>query len=83
MVESDGEPKEASIMAQKGTPLTKRIRRYLRPLHRDFGYLIVGLTFVYAISGLAVNHIDDWNACLLYTSPSPRDATLSRMPSSA
>ena len=27
---------------------------------------------------------DAWNgACLLYTSPSPRDATLSRMPSSA
>ena len=25
----------------------------------------------------------DFNACLLYTSPSPRDATLSRMPSSA
>ena len=25
----------------------------------------------------------DDNACLLYTSPSPRDATLSRMPSSA
>ena len=24
-----------------------------------------------------------WNTCLLYTSPSPRDATLSRMPSSA
>ena len=27
--------------------------------------------------------IDDINDCLLYTSPSPRDATLSRMPSSA
>ena len=26
---------------------------------------------------------DNVNACLLYTSPSPRDATLSRMPSSA
>ena len=26
---------------------------------------------------------DDINGCLLYTSPSPRDATLSRMPSSA
>ena len=26
---------------------------------------------------------DPVNACLLYTSPSPRDATLSRMPSSA
>ena len=25
----------------------------------------------------------DWDDCLLYTSPSPRDATLSRMPSSA
>ena len=24
-----------------------------------------------------------WETCLLYTSPSPRDATLSRMPSSA
>ena len=24
-----------------------------------------------------------WSGCLLYTSPSPRDATLSRMPSSA
>ena len=27
--------------------------------------------------------VDDAIACLLYTSPSPRDATLSRMPSSA
>ena len=26
---------------------------------------------------------DDMSDCLLYTSPSPRDATLSRMPSSA
>ena len=28
-------------------------------------------------------HIEHFNNCLLYTSPSPRDATLSRMPSSA
>ena len=27
--------------------------------------------------------VDDFSTCLLYTSPSPRDATLSRMPSSA
>ena len=26
---------------------------------------------------------EPWLSCLLYTSPSPRDATLSRMPSSA
>ena len=32
-----------------------------------------------------INHITapDRGTCLLYTSPSPRDATLSRMPSSA
>ena len=29
------------------------------------------------------NHCPYVKACLLYTSPSPRDATLSRMPSSA
>ena len=29
------------------------------------------------------DYIRDFCACLLYTSPSPRDATLSRMPSSA
>lgn len=39
----------------------KRWRPRLRSLHRDFGYLVVGLTFVYAASGLAVNHIDDWD----------------------
>ena len=36
-------------------------RAWLRALHRDAGYLAVGLTFVYALSGLAVNHIADWD----------------------
>ena len=30
-----------------------------------------------------VNHLKSFKACLLYTSPSPRDRTRSRMPSSA
>ena len=30
-----------------------------------------------------VSTLEDYSVCLLYTSPSPRDATLSRMPSSA
>ena len=30
-----------------------------------------------------ISSVDDPQVCLLYTSPSPRDATLSRMPSSA
>lgn len=33
----------------------------LRALHRDVGYFAVGLTIVYAISGLAVNHLKDWD----------------------
>ena len=32
---------------------------------------------------LTVHNVIRFNVCLLYTSPSPRDATLSRMPSSA
>lgn len=38
-----------------------RWRPWLRAFHRDIGYLAVGLTFVYALSGLAVNHIGDWD----------------------
>ena len=30
-----------------------------------------------------INHVNIANLCLLYTSPSPRDGLLSRMPSSA
>jgi hypothetical protein len=35
-------------------------RPWVRAIHRDIGYVAVGLTFVYAMSGLAVNHITDW-----------------------
>ncbi|MDH3999318.1 MAG: PepSY-associated TM helix domain-containing protein [Desulfuromonadales bacterium] len=36
-------------------------RRYNYLLHRDIGFLCVGLSLIYAISGVAVNHIADWN----------------------
>lgn len=36
-------------------------RRKLRVLHRDIGYAVAALVIAYSISGLAVNHIDDWN----------------------
>jgi hypothetical protein len=32
-----------------------------RITHRDLGYLITGLTIVYALSGIALNHKHDWN----------------------
>ena len=36
-------------------------RRLLVVLHRDIGYLCAGLTVIYAVSGIAVNHVGDWN----------------------
>ncbi len=36
-------------------------RKWNNILHRDLGYLAVGLTVVYAVSGVAVNHIHQWN----------------------
>jgi hypothetical protein len=36
-------------------------RKWFRALHRDVGYVAVALTLAYGLSGLAVNHIEDWN----------------------
>ena len=36
-------------------------RRLIRVLHRDVGYVAAALTIIYSISGIAVNHINDWN----------------------
>jgi len=36
-------------------------RKWFRVVHRDFGYLFFGLTLVYSLSGIALNHLDDWN----------------------
>lgn len=41
--------------------MASRWRRWNAAIHRDLGYLCAGLTVVYALSGLAVNHRADWN----------------------
>ncbi|MCK6605746.1 MAG: PepSY-associated TM helix domain-containing protein [Ignavibacteriaceae bacterium] len=38
-----------------------KTRKYLRQYHRDIGYIIAVLVIIYSVSGVAVNHIDDWN----------------------
>lgn len=38
-----------------------RWRKVFRAVHRDVGYVAVALTIAYALSGIAVNHIEDWN----------------------
>ncbi len=36
-------------------------RKWNNIFHRDLGYLAVGLTIIYSVSGIAVNHVADWN----------------------
>jgi uncharacterized protein len=38
-----------------------RLRRLIIATHRDVGYFFAALTVIYAVSGVAVNHIEDWN----------------------
>ena len=64
-------------------------RRDLLDLYQSWGYDIVVPPMIEYVDNLVLNSksVDDktfkFLDCLLYTSPSPRDATLSRMPSSA
>ncbi|MDB4943887.1 MAG: hypothetical protein JWP97_3421 [Labilithrix sp.] len=48
---ADGEPRKKK----------QHWRPWVRAIHRDIGYVAVGLTFVYALSGIAVNHLTDWS----------------------
>ena len=42
-------------------------RKVFRILHRDVGYVAAALTIIYSISGIAVNHIDDWDPNYIVT----------------
>jgi hypothetical protein len=39
----------------------KTLRKWSRILHRDIGYFFIGTTLIYALSGIALNHMNDWN----------------------
>ena len=64
---------------------------YTPALNNNLSVDDTGNTFAGTLNGRYKVYIDPYSAnsaakqyyCLLYTSPSPRDATLSRMPSSA
>jgi len=38
-----------------------KLRKLNYILHRDLGYLFFGMCIIYALSGLALNHLRDWN----------------------
>lgn len=55
-----------------------RLRRLNNAIHRDLGYFLAGTTILYAVSGLAVNHLSDWNPNFIITrqdvrAPIPKD----------
>jgi len=50
-----------------------------RITHRDVGYLIAGLTIIYALSGIALNHKHDWNPnYIIENTPFSTDIKISR-----
>jgi uncharacterized protein len=57
------EAKDKQRKAKAGLPqlVKKRWRAWLRAVHRDVGYLAVGFTMIYALSGIAMNHLEDWD----------------------
>ncbi len=38
-----------------------KVRKLNRITHRDLGYLFFGMSIIYALSGISLNHIKDWN----------------------
>ena len=67
------------IIQVAGDGLSSRANRLWQKLRHNAPGLLTGQSYP---EGENADHGAD-KACLLYTSPSPRDATLSRMPSSA
>lgn len=58
----------------EGRGAATRLRRWNAAVHRDLGYLCAGLTIVYAVSGIAVNHRADWNpSYALHEATAPLD----------
>lgn len=45
----------------------KKWRKWFRATHRDLGYIFFALTVIYGVSGIAVNHIRDWNPNYIIT----------------
>jgi hypothetical protein len=42
-------------------------RKWNRAIHRDFGYFFFGMVVIYCLSGIAINHRNDWNPNYIIT----------------
>ena len=72
---------ESSTAATSAPPTIQEAKEFLEEAEEDIVELSAFASKVYWVQANFIT--DDTNACLLYTSPSPRDRTRSRMPSSA
>ncbi len=45
-------------------------RKWNRATHRDLGYFFFAMTVIYGLSGIAINHISDWNPNYIYINKS-------------
>lgn len=43
-------------------------RKWNRAIHRDLGYFFFGMVVIYCLSGIAINHRNDWNPNYIITS---------------
>ena len=71
------------LSPENSTLLTRNLSIWL---HAMFGVTWIGLLYYFnfvQVPALADALADEGGPCLLYTSPSPRDLSTSRMPSSA
>ncbi|MBC8214647.1 MAG: PepSY-associated TM helix domain-containing protein [Candidatus Marinimicrobia bacterium] len=41
--------------------MMKQVRKWSRILHRDIGFIFIGASIIFGISGIALNHMSDWN----------------------
>ena len=79
-------PKQEGLGAAFGGGITDQVWGAQTTNVLQKATVILAITFfviTLILSVLVAKKQEHGNTCLLYTSPSPRDATLSRMPSSA
>lgn len=48
-------------MAKSSSKFVKQLRKWSRIIHRDLGFFFFGISIIYGLSGIAINHLDDWN----------------------
>ena len=87
----DASANGSQVTALRLTPNSYHIPKPINPCHLAnekelMSEIVKQIEELKVVPVVAIKNLDDAERladCLLYTSPSPRDATLSRMPSSA